>query len=281
MSFVQVQLAGGLGNRLFEYAFARAYAEKYGFELRCETCVLDQIFDLPANAPATRDDLRVCGTEYLEEWDGLGEITIRGMAQHQKNLDLYSRAKVCEWFRLRPQFSQWDAQVPAMDLIANLRLGDYTYACNPFVWISKESYVDCCNQFGLDKSKLYFLDGEQHYRIAQVPVERPWDQLSDAEKGKTSGLSARTDFVPDLLLMMKAKVLIRSNSTFAWWAAALGHNERVFSPDVMQVNAQDGIKDGARYPQHVTFVEGNHMPVVNAVGSPYVNQFTELHLKEI
>lgn len=280
MSFIQANIAGGLGNKMFQYAFARAYAERHGFELRCETGILHKIFDLPPNAPADRTDLLCCHSEYFEAWDGQSEITLQGMAQHQKNLDLYTRAQVRKWFTLRPEFDSWKAFVPVMDLVANLRLGDYTYACNPFVWISRESYEDCCDQYGLDKSKLYFLDGEQHFRIAQVPVEKPWAELSPEESGKVPSDKARVDFIPDLLLMMQAKVLLRSNSTFAWWAATLGHNERVFCPDVFKVNADDGVVDGVRHPQHVPFVEGNHMPMVDHRGKSYENQLSELHLRE-
>jgi hypothetical protein len=280
MSFVQVSLAGGLGNRMFEYAFARAYTEKHGLELRCETCILHKIFDLPPNAPADRTDILNCHTEYFEEWDGKSEITIRGMAQHQKNLDLYSRTKAREWFKLRPQYAELVKDVPTMDLVASLRLGDYTYACNPFPWISRESYHDCCDHFGLDKAKLFFLDGEQHYRIPQIPVQKLWVQLSDTENGKLAGTEFRLDFLPDLALLLRAKILLRAHSTFSWWAAALGEHERVFCPDVGAVNAADGIRDGVRYPQRVPFVEGNHKPMSNTKGTSYANQFSDLNLKE-
>ena len=71
----------------------------------------------------------------------------------------------------------------------------------------------------------------------------------------------RLDYLPDLALMMRAQVLMRANSTFSWWAAALG-TARVFSPDTSKVNARDGLRGNDRFPQFVPFVEGNHPPVV-------------------
>ena len=121
---------------------------------------------------------------------------------------------------------------------------------------------------------MYFLDGETHYRIPEIPVESPWVNLDATQQGKI-GDAARLDFLPDLALMMRAKVLLRSNSTFAWWAATLGDAERVFSPDIRAVTPA-GPVPGTLYraPQDVPFVEGNHMPM--AWGWPFLS---ELHLK--
>ena len=84
----------------------------------------------------------------------------------------------------------------------------------------------------------------------------------------------RLDFLPDLALMMRAKVLLRSNSSFAWWAATLGDNERFLSPDVSKVDANAGIAGLFRAEQHVPFVEGNHPAM--CWGWPFLS---ELHLK--
>ena len=248
-------LAGGLGNRMFEYAFARAYAEKIGAELRLnypQGEVLHRIFGIahpPAEIPLTPVD-----SSFFEEWDGRTNITILGMGQMQKNL-LYTRAQAREWFTLRPELQDLVRSVPSMELVANVRLGDYTFGCNPFTWISDASYFDCCEKHGLDRSQLFWLSSEDHYRIPQIPVEKPWVNLTDAEK------MSRLDYLPDLALMMRAKTLLRSNSTFAWWAAALGA-ARVFCPDVSKVDQSKGVVNGNRVPQFVPFVEGNHMPVI-------------------
>ena len=78
------------------------------------------------------------------------------------------------------------------------------------------------------------------------------------------------DFLPDFVVMMRAKNLLRANSTFGWWAHELGSNDRVFCPDVTKVDANQGIQGQKRVPQFVPFVEGNHMPVVPCI--PYLSE---------
>lgn len=275
---VQVDLSNGLGNRMFQYAFARSYAERHGFELHTPRCILQRIFQID-DPPADRDlplmagDHSQTGYAFGAMNDGAYDVTLTGQRQHQEELT-YTRTDAKRWFKLRPEMEELVRNVPSMEVVANLRRGDYTYACNPFVVISEESYLDACDEYGIDKDKVYFLDGETHYRIPEIPVESPWVNLDATQQGKV-GDAARLDFLPDLALMMRAKVLLRSNSTFAWWAATLGDAERVFSPDIRAVTPA-GPVPGTLYraPQDVPFVEGNHMPM--AWGWPFLS---ELHLK--
>lgn len=276
MKAVQVSLSNGLGNRMFQYAFARSYAERHGFELHTPPCVLQQIFEIndpPAlrNLPLVAGDHSRNGISFgVGDRDGDFDITLTGQRQHQEELT-YTRSDAKRWFKLRPEIEDLVKNVPSMEVVANLRRGDYTYSCNPFVVVSEQSYFDACDQFGIDKGKMYFLNGETHYQVPEINVSRPWVNLNPEEQGKLDA-PARLDFLPDLALMMRAKILLRSNSTFAWWAATLGDNERVFSPDIREVTpASDGLY---RPAQHVPFVEGNHMPI--AWGWPFLS---ELHLK--
>jgi hypothetical protein len=276
---IEVDLSNGLGNRMFQYAFARSYAERHGFELHTPPCMLQRIFqidDPPAvdNFPLVAGDHSRTGYAWgVGDRDGEWGIRLTGQRQHQEELT-YTRSDAKRWFRLRPEMEELVRNVPSMEVVANLRRGDYAYACNPFVVISEESYLDACDEYGIDKTKVYFLDGETHYRIPEIPVESPWVNLDATQQGKM-GEGGRLDFLPDLVLMMRAKVLLRSNSTFAWWAATLGDSERVFSPDIRAVTPA-GPVPGTLYraPQHVPFVEGN-FPAM-CWGWPFLS---ELHLK--
>ena len=266
MSFVQVEMAGGLGNRLFQYSFARKYAEVNGLELHTKPYPWQNVFDL--DDKPTIDGLETRDHSGWLEWEGKGGFNIVGMGQHQRFLT-YTRSDVKRWFRLKPECLELVKDVPSLELVANLRRGDYRNACNPFIVVSEQSYLDCCDQHGLPKEKLFWLNGEEHYRVPGIKVEKAWEALNDREKERS------LDFLPDLALMMRAKILLRSNSTFAWWAATLGNNERVFCPDVRAVDPNKANQGHKRLPQTIPFLEGNHMPV--AWGFDFLS---ELHLAE-
>lgn len=275
---VEVALSNGLGNQMFQYAYARSYAERHGYELHTPASPLQKIFQI--DDPLAVDGFPLMAGDHSNTGYGFGvlrdgsyNVTLTGQRQHQEELT-YTRSDAKRWFKLRPEMEDLVKNVPSMEVVANLRRGDYTYACNPFVVISEQSYLDACDQHGIDKGKVYFLNGESHYRVPEVPVESEWVHLNAEQQGKV-GANMRLDFLPDLALMMRAKVLLRSNSTFAWWAAVLGDNERVFSPDIRDITPGPPVPGTLyRAPQHVPFVEGNHCAM--AWGWPFLS---ELHLK--
>ena len=277
MKAVQVSLSNGLGNQMFQYAFARSYAERHGYELHTPQTPLRKIFQIDdplatRNLPLMAGDHSQTGYGFGVLRDGAYDVELTGQRQHQEELT-YTRRDAKRWFKLRPEMEELVKNVPSMEVVANLRRGDYTYGCNPFVVVSEDSYIEACGQYGIDATKIYWLYGETHYRIPGIPVDKPWVALTAEEQGKV-GSNMRLDFLPDLALMMRAKVLLRSNSSFAWWAATLGDNERVLSPDVSKVDANAGIAGLFRTPQKVPFVEGNHPAM--CWGWPFLS---ELHLK--
>ena len=269
MPLIQAHVGGGLGNKLFQYCFARAYAQKHGCDFHCQGYLYPQKWNIifaDTNHPPVTHALPIRQSFDLEQWDGETDITIAGYGQHQKNL-IYTRRQIKEWLRFKPEIEDMVKGIEPVTILANQRLGDYTLACNPFAWVSPESYIECANRFGLGASNITWQDGDTHY---------PWpghDASLFKHHEHHNEFDERMDFLPDFVVMMRAKNLLRANSTFGWWAHELGDNERVFCPDVSQVDAADGIKDGTRHPQFVPFVEGNHTPMV-----PRVPYLSELHL---
>jgi hypothetical protein len=269
MPLIQAIIGGGLGNKLFGYCFARAYAEKMGCDLEVQGGLYPQKWNIVfqgTDHPAVSRELPIRQSFDFEKWEGQTDIRIEGFCQHQKNL-IYTRRQIREWLRFTPEVEEMVAGIESVQILCNQRLGDYCLPCNPFAWVSRESYIECANRFGLGASNITWQDGDTHY---------PWPGI-DASLFKRhehhAEFDERMDFLPDFVVMMRAKNLIRANSTFGWWAHELGSNERVFCPDVTKVDANQGVVGLKRVPQFVPFVEGNHMPVVP--GIPYLS---ELHL---
>jgi hypothetical protein len=182
MKAVQVSLSNGLGNQMFQYAFARSYAERHGYELHTPQTPLRAIFEIndpPADRklPLMAGDHSQTGYGFGVLRDGAYDVELTGQRQHQEELT-YTRRDAKRWFKLRPEMEELVKNVPSMEVVANLRRGDYTYGCNPFVVVSEDSYIEACGQYGIDATRIYWLYGETHYRIPGIPVDKPWVALT-------------------------------------------------------------------------------------------------------
>jgi hypothetical protein len=136
-----------------------------------------------------------------------------------------------QWFQVRPEWEA-HARLPATPYIAaHLRRGDYVSRYSSvYCTVSRDSYIRACEQFALDASLLIWVSEES---------PRPFP---DPELG----------FMSDFLTLKHANVLLRSNSTFSFWAGLLSDGH-VFSPVV----------DGLRGEHDVPFVPGNRPKCVD------------------
>lgn len=236
---ITTNLIGGFGNQLFQYAFARAYAEQIEATLQTPPWVGQRIFDLIDPSVETALPERTL----QELHPGETNVALRGYFQNQTALDHYSRADVRRWFRLRPWAVDVAADLPRHRLAAHRRVGDYVGL--GFVIVSVQSYRRACEVHELAADDLVFVTEEQAQRMPDCDA-------------------AGVPFLPDFLRCMRAEVLLRGNSTFSWWAAALGTG-RVFAPLVADL--QSGERD-------VDFVEGNHPRCIS------YGDLTDLYLRE-
>lgn len=168
---------------------------------------------------------------------------VGGYNQDQASL-IYTRKQVKEWFQFKPQvLSVLKQNVHPCELVAHRRVGDL--AGYGYVVVSKDSYERARQEYNLPP------------QISWVTEENPM---------VLSGLPGYTgQWLPDFYRCMTAKYLLRGNSTFSWWAAALGDGE-VYSPRI------DGLKGGMEQDCH--FEKGNHCKFVE------LPNITDLHLKE-
>ena len=260
MPLITCRLQSGFGNRLFQYAAARSYAEHHGCDLQVTGDYwLREAFGL--ETPQIDRDLPDA-LDYLHaDWDGKTDIRFTGTFIHQRHI-LYTRSQVREWFKLRPEVLELLSAIPTFGLAAHLRWGDYI-ARDGFIALSRECYEQAMTQAGYDARCAHWITEDAPIIVPGIPAGIPWGQRKE---DNPPGIW----FIPDFYAMMKAEVFFRGPSTFSWWAATLGDNQRVFSPD------QAGLPHlgGNRGFQSCPFVEGNHVRI-----SHWWDACTDLHLE--
>jgi len=212
----------GFGNQLFRYAFARAYAEKFHATLETPPWIGQQLFDLHDPPPS-------CWLPQIEDDvipDGQVNIDLSGYFQFMPAITYYSRRKAKEWFRFKPEVLDRYPRPTGWYAAQHLRRGDYVALSHQFCVVTEESYIKAAAQYNIPENSLI--------TVTDGPVAIRHYTSSDS-------------FLEDFLLLMRANVILRANSTFSWWAATLSNAERVYSP---VVEAKTGWCD-------VAFVEGN------------------------
>jgi len=234
---VAVSMMGRFGNQCFQYAFARAYAEKHNCEFQCDPWLGQQIFMLD-DKPITATWLKQRNENDLV--DGETNVVIRSYCQQQKCL-IYTQRQVQQWF----QFQHWVNEILCSQSvlypnIAHRRVGDYAPLGYPVVSVG--SYLQ------------KFLD----LGIASFAI------LTEESPLKNQDIPEHLSFLVDFYCMAHADVLLRGNSSFSWWAAALNRHGRIYSPVV------DGLGAGEH---DVQFVDGNWPRFCSL---PFV---TDLHLQ--
>lgn len=255
MPLITVRNLGGIGrfgNQCFLYMFARAYAERYGAELRTSDWIGRKIFCDVKERLVTQENLLQTELDSntqrpLDRYFGRTDIDLRVYAQHQVYADFYTRKQAREWLKLKPEYERFAPAVPQN--VAHLRRGDYVDNASfqhIYCSVSDQSYDVAISRFRIPSPVLRVFEGWQ----------------KDAPPLK--GLPAELSWLPDFLLMRDAPHLLRANSTFSFWAGALGHG-KVYSP---LVYARVGLQD-------CEFVEGNHA----CTAGRFHNQ-SDLYLKE-
>lgn len=201
---INLKPIGRFGNQMFQYAFARAFAEQYGFELHISPWIGEKIFQLP-------EHLRIKNEYPILDDVGAIEASqsfeLVSYCQNQ-NAMIYSRETVRDWFKIKPSLESilFDGVPNYWPNVAHRRVGDYLKLGYPVV--SKESY-ECASEI-VGCGSLHYLTEENPTRISGLDPDF-------------------ADFLPDFHQMLHCDVLFRGNSSFSWWAATLGDSD-VYSP---------------------------------------------------
>lgn len=242
MSFIGCHFVGRFGNQIFSYACARAYAERNSLELQTDQWAGQKVFDIN-DPPISNTNVPRKDENNLVEGDK--NFTYLSYSQQQK-CATYTVEQIKRWFKFRPEIlAKLESIMPKDSVVGHRRIGDYPGSGFPVV--SQNSYLNACHEFNL------LQDGQLVMVTEENPMTHPEfkDELA---------------CIPDFYRLMKAPILLRGNSTFSWWAAALGGN-RVFAPIVKGI----GLVGGQEVD--VKFVEGNHPATAD------FDFVTNIHLK--
>lgn len=240
---------------MFQYAFAKGYASAMNCDLQTPDWWGRKVFPEAARdplidryLPQTHCDSVVHHIKLpLGYFIGSTDIDLNGYFQHQVFINFYSRTQARNWFSFAPDIYEPYKPAPGESWNAkHLRRGDMSDDATfqkLYCTVSDQSYITAEHQFNIQS------------------VEAIWDGCDNPDPLEVKlGIGWLSDF----LFLRDAAILLRANSTFSWWAGALGKG-KVYSPVV-------GNKVGLNT---VPFVEGNHP---NTAGI-FPNQ-SDLFLKE-
>ena len=233
--------AGRFGNQLFQYAFAKSYAQKYNCVLEIPADWMGRhIFEIDDSSPTSQ----LPKTELDNIPFGEVNIDLNGYFQHQKFLDIMNPDDVKRWFNFRTEWTDKFKKPREFYVASHLRHGDYIGG-EKYCTITEKCYLDSCEKFGYHKEDVIVVSEEER---------QPDDPRN-------------MDFLYDFFVLMEADVLFRSNSTFGWWAGFLGNQKAVYSPAIQGKAGQHNIE--------VDFVQGNypcHMEIDNRHSDLYFGE---------
>jgi hypothetical protein len=247
---IGVYLDGGLCNRLFQFAFAYAYAKKNNLDFKMEglktgtphsrqpyTWLNESFLALPNYDK--REKVHYKG-EYIERDEDYSnfcppvinttvDVFIKGFFQNEKYFIEY-RDEILELFKEPEHIRVHQDGLKYEKYLDNayflhIRLGDYIN-CKKH-WIDLEKYyINALSQIESDAIIFIFSNFPQH-------INKYYKGLVPHLHSRNMIIVGETDEVFNLFLMAKCKKGgICSNSSFSWWGGWLNKNEdkKIFMP---------------------------------------------------
>lgn len=210
---------GRFGNQLFQFCFIKAYAEKYNAKLEIpENWIgrnlfkdIDKIDSISCKLPKTKLD---------EIPKGKVNIDFFGYYQFEHAFDLYTYENIEKWLQFKDSIVNLLTPKNTNYIACHLRRGDYaTKYSHIYCTISKRSYEKAILNNGYCLSdNVVWLSEEFPQKIDNCPYS----------------------FLPDFFILMNAKALFRSNSTFSVWASLLGRKDMItYAPIVEGITGID------------------------------------------
>ena len=274
MNTLTLELTGGIGNQLFSYAYARYLTSQFNLQLVLDGSITERVLGRPADIFefALGGESQLC----IEDYTILGLNTNRLMWKYPilRSLSNRKQSQVLSWDsdflryksggRLRGLF-QGAAALEAIEkdkkslyklknsssnfkmlskeinekevLSIHFRRGDYRNYQDNFGLLSAEYYQSAFNK----------VRNNEHPGEGWLFSDEPKTALSELNKVgiKIHQIVSPNDIsvAETLKLMSLSKYLISANSTFSWWAGALGEAIEVISPRPWYRSEDDWLKE--------------------------------------
>ena len=221
---VNVELIGGLGNNMFQYAIGKIIADTKGYNLNISDIhLLSEYFPNISNITnkksvltnqlnvgygSTSGYIQNCNVNDILERCGL--INFKGFFQKH-----YFYTKFVDILRSEFEYNSTNFLTPASgDLVVHVRLGDYV----------------TLNHFLQPLIYLNIIQSIEYERCVIITDEIDSPYLKEFEKLDNCIVQHSNNIMQDFYTLTSAKTLILSQSTFSWWASLLGHQQQVFVP---------------------------------------------------
>lgn len=265
-----VKFMGGMGNQMFQYAFAKSISDSYGIELRLDKSFL-QRRDLAPNFVYRDYDLDIFNITAIEDVKTTDYVqinephfhysqqvsdSIKNLISLKKNILLNGYWQSPKYFKNKDELIKkefcFKNKINQKEKYSNL-LSDIQSSESVMINVRRTDYLttDFHGVMGLDyitKAKELISSKIKNPKFFIFSDDISWckNNLIFKDSLIVEHQFAGNKFESYLQLMTECKHFIIPNSTFAWWAAYLSKNENkiVISPKhwfnaTKNINAED------------------------------------------
>jgi hypothetical protein len=223
---VQYDQWGRMGNRMFQYAFARILSEMKKCPMHAEPLLnfKNTLNTLPLASPSSN---AIYTRNYGSHTVDMNELV-------HSSRDIVVNSYVQKWFyyvAFQEEIKKWfhldieNHTKPANDeLVIHVRETDYNAIGMTF---PAELYVNAVKKLGYSKNTVVTDNFESP--IALALKDMGCSILSDKYVDTFSYVN-NDNIMRDFIYMMMAGHLLISHSSFSWWAAFLGNHDKVYCP---------------------------------------------------
>jgi hypothetical protein len=222
---INVELIGGIGNNMFQYAIGRIIADIKNYNLYVKDIEkLQKYFPNVCNISnrITNND-NTLHVGYNSSNKTIQYLNIDELVQHNGGINFsgffqkkFFYEKHFNFLKDLYSYNDQNYLKPLNeDIVIHIRLGDYLV----MNWaISPQVYIEIIKKNNISYNKCYIVTDDPDNQLL-----KPLNILSNTH-------IVHQSFIEDLTMFKYAKRLIISQSTFSWWGAFLGNADKVYVP---------------------------------------------------